>query len=75
MGKKGVAPRITRMKKTEVKVQPIPRDRDNTDDLEEAELRVHSKASPFPHPGNKGRKGSFDSGSNAAFNGNQISAP
>lgn len=62
---KGVAPKITRMRKTEAAITPIPRDRDNTDDLYEAELRVHTQRSPFPHPG-KTRKGSFE--------GNQASA-
>lgn len=57
---KGRSPRITRMRPTEAKTRAIPRDRDNTDDLVEAELRVHTKASPFPHPGKKVRKGSFE---------------
>lgn len=61
MARKGRRPTITRMKPTEFSILPIPRNRDNTDDLHEAEQRVHAAASPFPHPGSKGvRRGSFE---------------
>lgn len=75
MSKKGPAPKVTRMHATEQKIRPIPRDRDNTDDLLAAETAARAKHSPFPHPANKTRKGSFDPGNNAAYNGNQITGP
>lgn len=72
--KNGVRPNITRTRPDVVAVQPIPRDRDNTDDLQQRELEVHSKFK-VDYPDNKVRKGSFDSSSNAAYNGNTITAP
>ena len=74
MGKKGVRPPVKRLKPDTVALQPIPRDRDNTDDLQEAELRVHSNFK-VSHPENKVRKGSFDPSSNTAYNGNTVTAP
>lgn len=74
MGKKGVRPTITRTKPDVVATQPIPRDRDNTDDLQEAELRAHANFK-VAHPENKVRKGSFDPSSNTAYNGNTVIAP
>ena len=66
MASKGVRPKITRMRPTEAKITAIPRDRDNTDDLAEAEQRVHSSFSPFLHPGSKKvRKGSFEGNPNS----------
>ena len=59
MARKGRKATITRMKPTEYGILPIPRDRDNTDDLVEAEQIVHAKFSPFPHP-KRGRRGSFE---------------
>ena len=66
MARKGTSAKITRMRPSERALTKIPRDRDNTDDLVEAELRVHSKASPFLHPGKKGRKGSFEGNTSSA---------
>jgi hypothetical protein len=67
MGRKGRAPKVTRMHDTETKIQNIPRDRDNTDDLVEAELKARSAASPFPHPGSKKiRRGSFEGNASSA---------
>lgn len=37
--------------KRENKVNPIPRDRDNSADLETAEMRVHAKYKGLQHPG------------------------
>jgi len=67
----GKAPKITRMNRTEAKVQPIPRDRDNTDDLNDMATMVHARYSKIQAPeGTKSRKGSFDPTDNSAFNGN-----
>jgi hypothetical protein len=75
MAKKGVSARVTRMKPTEFKVLPIPRDRDNTDDLLDAERAARSRYSPVDHPADKTRKGSFDPSSNTAYNGNTVTGP
>lgn len=74
MAKSGVRPTITRTKPDVASVRPIPRDRDNTDDLQEAELKVHSNFK-ISHPEDKTRKGSFDPSSNTAYNGNTVIAP
>ncbi len=74
MRKKGVAPKITRMHPTEAKIQPIMRDRDNTDDLYDAEMAARAKHNKFQHP-DKTRKGSFDPGNNSAYNGNTKTFP
>lgn len=69
----GKSAKVTRMNKTEAKVQPIPRDRDNTDDLQDALTTVHSRYSKIQAPeGTKRRKGSFDPTNNTAFNGNTV---
>ena len=65
MGKKGVRANVSQTRPLIAATRPIPRDRDNTDDLVEAELRVHTKASPFLHPGKKVRKGSFEGNTSA----------
>lgn len=65
MAKKGVRATVTRMRPTEAVFTPIPRDRDNTDDLWDAEQKVRARFSPFPHPGSKGRKGTFEGNSSS----------
>lgn len=65
MARKGVRPTVTRMRPTEAVFTEIPHDRDNTDDLYDAEQKVRARFSPFPHPGSKGRKGSFEGNSSS----------
>lgn len=76
MAAKGVRAKITRMRPTEAVVTAIPRDRDNTDDLYDAEQKVRARFSPFPHPGSKTRKGSFE-GNNSSAQGpnNAVTLP
>jgi hypothetical protein len=61
------------------KANAIPRDRDNTLDLEIEEARTHARYSHLKAPqGTKNKsatKGSFDPTSDAAFNGNTVTAP
>jgi hypothetical protein len=75
MAKKGPAARVTRMHPTEQKIRAIPRDRDNTDDLLDAERAARARFSPVDHPANKTRKGSFDPTDDAAYNGNTVTGP
>lgn len=70
---KGVRPNV-RMLFPPTKFRPIPRGRDNTDDLVEAEMRVRARMSKINHP-DRTRRGSFDPQSDAAYNGNVVQAP
>jgi hypothetical protein len=64
------------MRPTEAKFRPIPRDRDNTDDLQDAELAVRTRMSKITHPDNaKVRRGAFDPADNTAYNGSTVVAP
>lgn len=75
---KGVAAKVTRMN-GEAKIRPIPRDRDNTDDILDAVQGQHAKLAHLQAPvgtlSKSAKKGAFNPHDNAAFNGNQISAP
>lgn len=68
---KGVKPKV-RALFPPTKLRPIPRGRDNTDDLVEKEFKVRS--SKISHPDGT-RRGSFDPKSDAAYNGNVVSPP
>jgi hypothetical protein len=70
---KGVKPKVTLMNDI-AKVQPIPRGRDNTDDLLDAVEAVHVRKGHVRFPDNV-RTGSFDPGDNTAYNGNTVVAP
>lgn len=59
MARKGVAAKVTRMHKTEQKIRPIARDRDNTDDILDEVTREKNKYAKFEHP-DKGSKGTFE---------------
>lgn len=76
MVKKGVKARIKLLQGLPKAVNPIPRGRDNTDDLLDAVEAVHAKNSHLRAPvgtaSKSARKGAFNPTDNAAFNGNQI---
>lgn len=78
MARKGVRPKIN-LFQLPAKIRPIPRGRDNTDDLEDAAQAVHSRFSHLRAPvGTKSKsanKGSFDPADNTAFNGNTVTGP
>lgn len=71
--KKGVAPKVTIMN-GDAKIRPIPRGRDNTDDLLDAVESVHARMGHLRHPDTT-RTGSFDPQDNTAYNGNTVVAP
>lgn len=56
------------------KVNPIPRGRDNTDDLLDEVEATHARYSHIKHP-DAIRKGSFDPSDNTAYNGSTVVAP
>ena len=78
MASKGKSPKI-KVFGTPEKIRPIPRSRDNTDDLNAAEDKVHQKFAHIKAPqGTRNKpptKGAFDPTSDSGFNANTVVAP